>query len=38
MWEIPLLFVAFLESKGVDFAGEMKRFHATSCRNYLIEK
>lgn len=31
-------FVAFLESKGVDFNGEMKRFYITSYRNYLIEK
>lgn len=30
-------FVAFLESKGVDFNGEMKRFYITSYRNYLIE-
>lgn len=30
-------FVAFLESKGVDFTGEMKRFYITSYRNYLIE-
>jgi integrase/recombinase XerD len=30
-------FVAFLESKEVDFNGEMKRFYITSYRNYLIE-
>lgn len=30
-------FVAFLESKGADFAGDMKRFYITSYRNYLIE-
>jgi integrase/recombinase XerD len=30
-------FVVFLESKGVDFNGEMKRFYITSYRNYLIE-
>jgi integrase/recombinase XerD len=30
-------FVPFLESKGVDFNGEMKRFYITSYRNYLIE-
>jgi len=30
-------FVDFLESKGVDFTGEMKRFYITSYRNYLIE-
>ncbi|AGX41809.1 phage integrase N-terminal SAM-like domain-containing protein [Clostridium saccharobutylicum] len=30
-------FVAFIESKGVDFAGEMKRFYIISYRNYLIE-
>lgn len=30
-------FEAFLESKGVDFNGEMKRFYITSYRNYLIE-
>jgi integrase/recombinase XerD len=30
-------FVEFLESKGVDFNGEMKRFYITSYRNYLIE-
>lgn len=30
-------FVAFLESKGVDFNGEMKRFYITSYRNHLIE-
>lgn len=29
-------FVAFLEEKGVDFTGEMKRFYFTSYRNYLI--
>ncbi|NRT79268.1 tyrosine-type recombinase/integrase [Clostridium beijerinckii] len=31
-------FVAFLEEKGVDFNGEMKRFYITSYRNYLIEQ
>jgi integrase/recombinase XerD len=30
-------FVAFLESKEVEFNGEMKRFYITSYRNYLIE-
>jgi integrase/recombinase XerD len=30
-------FVTFLEGKGVDFNGEMKRFYITSYRNYLIE-
>ncbi|WP_017413236.1 phage integrase N-terminal SAM-like domain-containing protein [Clostridium tunisiense] len=30
-------FVVFLESKGVDFNGEMKRFYITSYRNHLIE-
>lgn len=30
-------FVVFLECKGVDFNGEMKRFYITSYRNYLIE-
>lgn len=30
-------FVTFLEEKGVDFNGEMKRFYITSYRNYLIE-
>ncbi|MDU4853948.1 MAG: tyrosine-type recombinase/integrase [Clostridioides difficile] len=30
-------FLAFLESKGVDFNGEMKRFYITSYRKYLIE-
>jgi integrase/recombinase XerD len=30
-------FVAFLEGKGVDFNGEMKRIYITSYRNYLIE-
>jgi integrase/recombinase XerD len=30
-------FVTFLESKAVDFTGEMKRFYITSYRNYLIE-
>jgi integrase/recombinase XerD len=30
-------FVAILESKGVDFNREMKRFYITSYRNYLIE-
>jgi integrase/recombinase XerD len=29
--------VTFLEGKGVDFNGEMKRFYITSYRNYLIE-
>jgi integrase/recombinase XerD len=29
-------FVTFLEGKGVDFDGEMKRFYITSYRNYLI--
>ncbi|GLC30960.1 phage integrase N-terminal SAM-like domain-containing protein [Clostridium omnivorum] len=31
-------FVTFLERKGVDFNGEMKRFYITSYRNYLIEQ
>jgi integrase/recombinase XerD len=31
-------FVTFLEEKGVDFNGEMKRFYITSYRNYLIEQ
>lgn len=30
-------FVAFLEGKGVEFNGEMKRFYVTSYRKYLIE-
>jgi integrase/recombinase XerD len=30
-------FVAFLQVKGVDFNGEMKRLYITSYRNYLIE-
>ena len=30
-------FVAFLESKGVEFNGDMKRFYITCYRNYLIE-
>ncbi len=30
-------FVAFIEEKGVDFNGEMKRFFITSYRNYLLE-
>lgn len=30
-------FVALLESKGVDFIGEMTRFYITSYRNYVIE-
>lgn len=30
-------FVTFLEEKGVDFNGEMRRFYITSYRNYLIE-
>ncbi|WP_243156526.1 phage integrase N-terminal SAM-like domain-containing protein [Clostridium sp. C8-1-8] len=30
-------FVTFLEEKGVDFNGEMKRFYITSYRNYLLE-
>jgi integrase/recombinase XerD len=30
-------FVTFLEGKGVDFNGEMKRFYITSYRNYLVE-
>lgn len=30
-------FVAFLEEKGVDYNGEMKRFNITSYRNYLID-
>lgn len=30
-------FVDFLESKGVEFTGEMKRFYITSYRNYLIK-
>lgn len=31
-------FVVFLEEKGVDFNGEMKKFYITSYRNYLIEQ
>jgi len=30
-------FVAFLESKVIEFSGEMKKFYITSYRNYLIE-
>ncbi|WP_083585724.1 tyrosine-type recombinase/integrase [Clostridium kluyveri] len=30
-------FVGFLESKGVNFNGEVKRFHITSYGNHLIE-
>jgi integrase/recombinase XerD len=30
-------FVVFIEGKGVDFNGDMKRFYITSYRNYLIE-
>lgn len=30
-------FIAFLEAKGVEFNGKMKRFYITSYRNYLIE-
>jgi integrase/recombinase XerD len=30
-------FVAYMESMGVKFQGELKRFYVTSFRNYLIE-
>ena len=30
-------FLAYLHQMGVDFSGEMKRFHVTSYRNRLVE-
>jgi integrase/recombinase XerD len=31
-------FVMYLKTMGVEFRGELRRFHITSFRNHLIEK
>lgn len=30
-------FLVYLQQKGIDFVGDIKRFHITSYRNHLIE-